>query len=163
MVVVEFAAPLLASASEFISSDIIHHHITSSKYGIPRSLQTPMSQPIHILPSSSPHSSPHSPHPHVDPANHTCHWDWCRLAFPSNALLIHHVIHEHVHKAQPVRRRDLPILRRVKDGVGESWRFSVASNPSIGEFLFALLESLVLCVSFLGNGLPCDTRYWLNS
>lgn len=83
---------------------------------------------------------------HVPPSAHTriytCNWDWCRLAFPTNPSLVYHVIHDHVRKAQPVRRRDLPFLRRVEDGVGESWRLSGSVGVDDGEY-FQLLCSLV--------------------
>jgi hypothetical protein len=74
-----------------------------------------MAQPIQVLPTS----------PSTSPAHiHNCRWDWCRLTFPTNALLIDHVIHTHVRKAEPVRRRDLPMLMRTEEGLGDSLRFS---------------------------------------
>ncbi|KIM90960.1 hypothetical protein PILCRDRAFT_26766, partial [Piloderma croceum F 1598] len=71
--------------------------------------------PMQVSPSTSP-KSPLNPQPTI----HNCRWDWCRLTFPTNALLVDHVIHEHVRSAQPVPRRDLPMLRRAEEGVGES-------------------------------------------
>lgn len=62
------------------------------------------------------------------PRLHPCRWEWCRLTFPTNALLINHVLVEHVRKAQPVRRKDLPMLRRVEEGSGESLHFSAAGE-----------------------------------
>jgi hypothetical protein len=92
-----------------------------------------MSQPMQLSPSTSP-KSPLNPQPYF-----SCRWDWCRLTFPTNALLVDHVIHEHVRSAQPVRRRDLPMLRRVEEGVGESLRFTMSGGT--GEFFLVL----VLC------------------
>lgn len=49
-----------------------------------------------------------------------CRWSWCRLTFLTNAELIHHVINDHVYTAIPIRRMDIPILKRAEEGIGES-------------------------------------------
>lgn len=78
-----------------------------------------------------PPTSPQSIRPtHI----HSCRWDWCRLTFSSNVLLVHHVVHEHVHKAQPVRRHDVPLLRRAEEGLGESWRLSTSTDNQQSTF-----------------------------
>lgn len=55
--------------------------------------------------------------PHVI---HGCYWDWCRLIFDTNAELNHHVINDHVKTAVPVKRKDLEMLRRAEEGMGDS-------------------------------------------
>lgn len=57
-------------------------------------------------------------------AVHGCYWGWCRLNFPTNAELNHHVINEHVRTAIPVKRSDLAMLRRAEEGMGDSLGFS---------------------------------------
>ncbi|RDB22544.1 hypothetical protein Hypma_010019 [Hypsizygus marmoreus] len=66
--------------------------------------------------------------PHI----HACRWAWCRLAFFSNTELVQHVIHDHVHNAVPVKRKDIPMLRRAEEGLGESLSLSGfgMSHPS---------------------------------
>ncbi|KAF8076562.1 hypothetical protein FPV67DRAFT_1471953 [Lyophyllum atratum] len=58
------------------------------------------------------------------PEIHSCRWSWCRLTFDTNAGLEHHVIHDHVLTAVPVRRDDIAIYRRVEEGIGESLTLS---------------------------------------
>uniref|UniRef100_A0A8H8CJV3 C2H2-type domain-containing protein n=1 Tax=Psilocybe cubensis TaxID=181762 RepID=A0A8H8CJV3_PSICU len=53
-----------------------------------------------------------------------CKWGWCRSTFSNGAELAHHVIHQHARCAIPVRRRDLSLIRRAEEGIGESLRFS---------------------------------------
>ncbi|KAF8238842.1 hypothetical protein L208DRAFT_1387158 [Tricholoma matsutake] len=57
---------------------------------------------------------------HDHPRIHSCRWAWCCLSFSINAELVHHVIHDHVRQAVPVFRKDIPMLRRVEEGIGES-------------------------------------------
>jgi len=60
-----------------------------------------------------------------------CRWAWCRLTFPDGDALLNHVIHEHVRRAIPVRRRDIPFLTRTEEGLGESLGLSdVMRDPS---------------------------------
>ncbi|KAF8812244.1 hypothetical protein BYT27DRAFT_7207677 [Phlegmacium glaucopus] len=54
----------------------------------------------------------------------SCKWAWCRSTFSNNAGLVHHVVHDHVHRAIPVRRRDIPMIRRAEEGKGESLKIS---------------------------------------
>ncbi|PPQ65931.1 hypothetical protein CVT26_010692 [Gymnopilus dilepis] len=49
-----------------------------------------------------------------------CKWHWCRETFPDNPQLVQHVILEHVNKAPPVKREDIPHVRRAEDGTGDS-------------------------------------------
>lgn len=51
---------------------------------------------------------------------HLCRWEWCRESFDASEKLIEHVIREHVNKAIPVRRRDIPLIRRAEEGTSES-------------------------------------------
>ena len=54
----------------------------------------------------------------------SCKWAWCRSTFSKNAGLVHHVVHDHVHRAIPVRRRDISMIRRAEEGKGESLKIS---------------------------------------
>ena len=54
----------------------------------------------------------------------SCKWAWCRLTFPDNAGLIQHVVHDHVRRAIPVRRRDISMIKRAEEGKGESFKIS---------------------------------------
>src|SRR6266498_3054639 len=62
---------------------------------------------------------------------HGCRWSWCRLTFPDGDALLVHVIRDHVRHTIPVRRRDIPLLKRTEEGLGESLRLSdVMRDPS---------------------------------
>ena len=69
-------------------------------------------------------SSRVSVQPDVQPRDplqiHSCRWAWCRLTFAINAELVHHVIHDHVRQAVPVMRKEIPMLKRAEEGIGES-------------------------------------------
>lgn len=67
-----------------------------------------------------------------DPAMvYNCKWSWCRLSFSDCNALTHHVIFEHVRRATPVRRRDILMLRRTEEGLGESIKLSdIMHDPS---------------------------------
>lgn len=46
-------------------------------------------------------------------------------------MLGRHVVLEHVRRAIPVRRKDVPMLRRAEEGLGESFKLSdIMRNPS---------------------------------
>ncbi|KAF7355473.1 DUF676 domain-containing protein [Mycena sanguinolenta] len=50
---------------------------------------------------------------------HQCQWNWCRNTYPTVGDLLAHV-REHVRQTKPCHVRDLPDLRRIEDGIGES-------------------------------------------
>ncbi|TFK22336.1 hypothetical protein FA15DRAFT_671629 [Coprinopsis marcescibilis] len=50
----------------------------------------------------------------------SCRWGWCPHSFANDSDLTHHVIAEHVRKAKPVRRGELPLILRAEQGLGES-------------------------------------------
>ena len=52
---------------------------------------------------------------------HGCRWAWCSEFFHSSAALAGHVLSVHLPAAQPVRRADLPVLRRVEEGYSQSF------------------------------------------
>ena len=54
----------------------------------------------------------------------SCKWAWCRLTFSDNAGLVRHVLHDHVRRATPVRRRDISMIKRAEEGKGESFKIS---------------------------------------
>lgn len=51
-----------------------------------------------------------------------CRWHWCIESFSDNAALVGHVLKEHVHKAKPIKRLDIPLFRRAEEGSGESYK-----------------------------------------
>jgi hypothetical protein len=60
-----------------------------------------------------------------------CRWAWCRLNFSDNDGLRNHVVFEHVRRAIPVRRKDILMLRRAEEGLGDSLKISdIMRDPS---------------------------------
>ncbi|KAJ7180284.1 hypothetical protein C8R43DRAFT_1229876 [Mycena crocata] len=57
---------------------------------------------------------------HMSQGLEQCRWDWCRNAYPTLLELLEHVRHDHVLKAQPVYKRDIPMLIRAEEGTGDS-------------------------------------------
>ncbi|KIM46387.1 hypothetical protein M413DRAFT_441479 [Hebeloma cylindrosporum] len=55
---------------------------------------------------------------------YSCKWAWCRSVFEEHPSLVHHVVHDHARRSIPVRRRDIPMIRRVEEGSGESLKIS---------------------------------------
>ncbi|EGN93030.1 hypothetical protein SERLA73DRAFT_79072 [Serpula lacrymans var. lacrymans S7.3] len=53
-------------------------------------------------------------------ASHSCYWDWCRLTFPSSGQLTHHVIHDHVRKAKPMKKRDIIWMKKTDKSLSGS-------------------------------------------
>lgn len=47
---------------------------------------------------------------------HSCHWDWCRFTTVLHDDLVQHVMRVHVDMAEPVRRKDISLLRQVEEG-----------------------------------------------
>ncbi|KAI0260143.1 hypothetical protein BC834DRAFT_832196 [Gloeopeniophorella convolvens] len=47
---------------------------------------------------------------------HSCRWDWCRYTTASHEGFVEHVISEHVEKAEPVKKKDVNLIRRVEEG-----------------------------------------------
>ncbi|KAI9441908.1 hypothetical protein H4582DRAFT_1935795 [Lactarius indigo] len=47
---------------------------------------------------------------------HSCHWDWCRFTTVQHNDLVQHVMKEHVDTAEPVRRKDISLIRQVEEG-----------------------------------------------
>lgn len=70
--------------------------------------------------STSHASSQNSPSPRL----YACNWNWCRNCYTSRTERNDHVIQYHVRQAIPVFRRDLPILRKAQEGIGESLSLS---------------------------------------
>ncbi|KAJ7368484.1 hypothetical protein DFH08DRAFT_928639 [Mycena albidolilacea] len=52
-------------------------------------------------------------------SNLQCRWNWCRSTYSTIGDLLEHV-REHVHQTEPCSVRDIPLLVRTEDGVGES-------------------------------------------
>ena len=60
-----------------------------------------------------------------------CRWAWCRLNFADNDTLWNHVVFEHVRRAIPVRRKEILMLRRTEEGLGDSLKISdIMRDPS---------------------------------
>ncbi|KAH9053939.1 hypothetical protein EDB87DRAFT_1648798 [Lactarius vividus] len=47
---------------------------------------------------------------------HSCHWDWCRFTTVQHNDLVQHVMKAHVDMAEPVRRKDISLIRQVEEG-----------------------------------------------
>ncbi|KAF8266804.1 hypothetical protein EI94DRAFT_1732217 [Lactarius quietus] len=47
---------------------------------------------------------------------HSCHWNWCRFTTVEHDDLVQHVMTTHVDTAEPVRRKDIGLLRQVEEG-----------------------------------------------
>ncbi|TFK50891.1 hypothetical protein OE88DRAFT_1660028 [Heliocybe sulcata] len=50
------------------------------------------------------------------PPSFSCRWDWCRATFSSNKSLVDHVVDDHIKTAEPVKRRDVSLIRRAEEG-----------------------------------------------
>jgi hypothetical protein len=72
-----------------------------------------------------------------------CRWAWCRLTFSDNDALSRHVVFKHVRRAIPVRRKDLTMLRRAEEGLGDSLRVSDFMHDPSSE----LSKGIVLVVA----------------
>ena len=60
-----------------------------------------------------------------------CRWAWCRLSFADDDALRNHVVFEHVRRAIPVRRKDISMLTRAEEGLGDSLKVSdIMRDPS---------------------------------
>ncbi|KAF9534706.1 hypothetical protein CPB83DRAFT_210791 [Crepidotus variabilis] len=57
-------------------------------------------------------------------SRHDCRWDFCRLTFLNRDLLYNHILAEHIRRAIPVRRRDIPLHIRAEEGLGQSLQIS---------------------------------------
>ncbi len=68
---------------------------------------------------------------------HSCHWDWCRFTTVLHDDFVQHVTSTHIDKAEPVKRADISLIRKVEDGAsghsGES-----TFQPSCGRCLIAI-------------------------
>jgi hypothetical protein len=52
--------------------------------------------------------------------SYSCRWLWCRLVFTALDELSAHVVGDHIGPAEPMKRRDVILMRRVEEGAGES-------------------------------------------
>ncbi|KAK7061907.1 hypothetical protein R3P38DRAFT_2832236, partial [Favolaschia claudopus] len=52
-------------------------------------------------------------------SNFPCRWNWCRNTFSNVVDLLEHV-RDHVNQTEPCLVKDIPLLIRAEDGVGES-------------------------------------------
>ncbi|KAF9057948.1 hypothetical protein BJ165DRAFT_1521282 [Panaeolus papilionaceus] len=57
-----------------------------------------------------------------------CRWNWCRQNFSCPSELKEHVITQHVNLTIPVRKRDLALLRRAHEGIGETLSIPIISS-----------------------------------
>jgi hypothetical protein len=49
---------------------------------------------------------------------HSCHWNWCRFTTVQHDALVQHVVKAHLDIAEPVRRKDISLIRQVEEGSG---------------------------------------------
>ncbi|SRR5258708_29914400 len=72
---------------------------------------------------------------------HSCHWDWCRFTTVLHDDFVQHVISTHIDKAEPVKKADISLIRKVEQGTpghsGES-----TFQPACGRY-FIVIDSLV--------------------
>jgi hypothetical protein len=47
---------------------------------------------------------------------HSCHWDWCRFTTVLHGDFVQHVISTHIDKAEPVKKADISLIRKVEQG-----------------------------------------------
>jgi hypothetical protein len=47
---------------------------------------------------------------------HSCRWDWCRFTTVLHGDFVEHVISTHIDKAEPVKRADISLIRKVEQG-----------------------------------------------
>lgn len=88
------------------------------------------------------------------PQVHCCKWSWCRLNFSDCDALVHHVVFEHVRRASPVRRKDIALLKRTEEGLGESIKLSdIMHNPSSSLSQSNLEQSLEKGIFLLLNAM----------
>ena len=50
------------------------------------------------------------------PTFYACRWAWCIHHCQSQADLNRHVISDHINKAKPIRRGDLPVIEKAEGG-----------------------------------------------
>jgi hypothetical protein len=51
---------------------------------------------------------------------HSCRWDWCRFTTVLHDDFVQHVISTHIEKAEPVKKADVGLIRKVEQGAGHS-------------------------------------------
>src|SRR5262245_35677636 len=101
-------------------------------------------------------STPPAPAPRFAPNSEShsfgCRWAWCRLTFSSIVDLNRPVIYEHVRNTTPVSVREVSVLRRAQEGIGDSMTFTSSDDVGLsqhGVFVFVagcLLMLTMLCV-----------------
>ncbi|TFK43729.1 hypothetical protein BDQ12DRAFT_675457 [Crucibulum laeve] len=111
-------------------------------------------------PESAPSASPlHSQATPSYQAN-GCRWNWCGQIFSTTEELLHHVIHAHVRRATPVRRGDIPMLRRAEEGIGSSFNFSaIAGSTQSNDDTFKVSatskeDAMPICTQEPSSSLP---------
>jgi hypothetical protein len=45
-----------------------------------------------------------------------CRWDWCNATFETQVKLAKHVLDNHIAPLQPIKRKDLKLELRARDG-----------------------------------------------
>ena len=77
---------------------------------------------------------------------HSCHWDWCRFTTVLHDDFVQHVISTHIDKAEPVKRADISLIRKVEQGAS-------GDSGHSGESTFQLSRGRYFTVtdSFMGG------------
>jgi hypothetical protein len=47
---------------------------------------------------------------------HSCRWDWCRFTTVLHDDFVQHVVSTHINNAEPVKRADISLIRKVEQG-----------------------------------------------
>ncbi len=72
---------------------------------------------------------------------HSCHWDWCRFTTVLHDDFVQHVISAHIDKAEPIKRGDIGLIRKVEQG----------PSGHSGELLLPHASTISLIDSFIGD------------
>ena len=72
---------------------------------------------------------------------HSCRWDWCRFTTVLHDDFVQHVISTHIDKAEPVKRADISLIRKVEQGAsGHSGKSNF--QPSCDRY-FIVIDSFM--------------------
>ncbi|EPQ55252.1 hypothetical protein GLOTRDRAFT_111181 [Gloeophyllum trabeum ATCC 11539] len=66
--------------------------------------------------------------PTLQSSSFACRWDWCRATFATHTSLVDHVVDSHIKTARPVKRKEVPLIRRAEEGDGTATDSLLASS-----------------------------------
>jgi hypothetical protein len=74
---------------------------------------------------------------------HSCHWDWCRFTTVLHDDFVQHVTSTHIDTAEPVKRADISLIRKVEEGA--------SGHSSESTFQPSCCRYLIVVDSFMGG------------